>query len=122
MKKTIVLSLPVLGVALALGGFTHMQRAEAYPMMLADAGSGAKKGAAASHEGAATVKAVDASKGVVTLAHGPIASIKWPAMTMDFKLKDATLAQGIKAGDAVTFEFVESGGNYVVTRISPSGK
>lgn len=74
------------------------------------------------HRGTGTVRKIDAAKGTVTLAHGPIASLNWPAMTMSFKLKDAALAQGIKAGDAVDFELVRSGSDYLVTRLQPSGK
>ena len=74
------------------------------------------------HRGTGTVMKIDAAKGTVTLAHGPIASLNWPAMTMSFKLKDAVLAQGIKAGDAVDFELVQSGSDYLVTRLRPSGK
>ena len=74
------------------------------------------------HSGTGTVRKIDAAKGTVTLAHGPIASLNWPAMTMSFKLKDAALAQGIKAGDAVDFELVQSGSDYLVTRLRPSGK
>ena len=29
--------------------------------------------------------------GAVTIAHGPVASLKWPGMTMDFKVKDPAL-------------------------------
>ena len=72
------------------------------------------------HEGAATVKTIDMEKGIVKLAHGPIASLKWPAMTMDFKFKDSALMQGINVGDAVTFTFIESNGDYVVTHIKSS--
>jgi Cu(I)/Ag(I) efflux system protein CusF len=32
-----------------------------------------------------TVKAIDALGGKVTLAHGPVPALKWPAMTMGFK-------------------------------------
>ncbi|MBL0011360.1 MAG: copper-binding protein [Nitrosomonas sp.] len=39
-------------------------------------------------EGIATVKAIDMNQGIVKLAHGPIASLKWPSMTMNFKIKD----------------------------------
>ena len=74
------------------------------------------------HSGTGTVKKIDAAKGIVTLSHGPIPSLNWPAMTMSFKLKDAALAQGIKAGDAVDFELVQSGSNYLVIRLQPSGK
>ena len=76
--------------------------------------------AAVSHEGIATVKEIDLDKGIVKLAHGPIASLKWPAMTMDFKFKDSVLIQGIKVDDAVTFTFIESNGDYVVTHIKSS--
>lgn len=76
--------------------------------------------AAVSHEGTATVKEIDLDKGIVKLAHGPIASLKWPAMTMDFKFKDSVLMQGIKVNDAVTFTFIESNGDYVVTHIKSS--
>lgn len=73
--------------------------------------------AAVSHEGTAIVKATDLDKGVVKLAHDPVASLKWPAMTMDFRVEDRTLMQQIKVNDAVTFTFIESNGNYVITHI-----
>ncbi len=57
--------------------------------------------AAVSHEGTATIKAIDLDKNIIKLAHGPIASIKWPAMTMNFKIKERALIQGIKVGDSV---------------------
>ncbi|SFD86520.1 copper-binding protein [Nitrosomonas sp. Nm166] len=76
--------------------------------------------AAVSHEGTATVKGIDLDKGIVKLSHGPITSLKWPAMTMDFKFKDSALMQGIMVGDAVTFTFIESNGDYVITHIRPS--
>ena len=72
---------------------------------------------AVSHEGIATVKEIDLDKGIVKLAHGPITSLKWPAMTMDFKFKDRALMQGIKVDDAVTFIFIQSNDDYVITHI-----
>ncbi len=77
--------------------------------------------AAVSHEGTATVKEINLDKGIVKLAHGPIASLKWPAMTMDFRIEDRALMQGIKVDDAVTFVFIQSNGDYVITHIK-SGK
>ena len=51
--------------------------------------------------------------------HGPIASLKWPAMSMEFTLANASLAQKLKPGDRVAFEFVErQPGDYVVTQIA----
>ena len=44
-----------------------------------------------SHQATGVVKAVDPAKGTVTLAHGPVKSLKWPAMTMRFIVKDKML-------------------------------
>jgi Cu(I)/Ag(I) efflux system periplasmic protein CusF len=43
------------------------------------------------HKAIAVVKGVDAANGKVTLAHEPIESLKWPAMTMSFVLKGKSL-------------------------------
>ena len=53
-------------------------------------------------EGAGEVKAIDAKGGSVTLHHGPIPAINWPAMTMKFTASPETL-KGLKSGQAVTF-------------------
>src|SRR5690606_8305810 len=42
------------------------------------------------YAGSGVVKSVDKTKGAVTLAHEPIAALNWPAMTMAFKVMDAT--------------------------------
>lgn len=51
-----------------------------------------------------TVKAIDALGGKVTLAHGPVPALKWPAMTMGFKAPAQQLEQ-LKVGDKVAFDF-----------------
>ena len=59
--------------------------------------------------------------GSVTLSHGPIASLQWGPMTMDFKLPASGLPTNIAVGDAVTFEFFEAaGGVFEITRIAPA--
>lgn len=73
--------------------------------------------ATVSHEGTATVKEINLDKGIVKLAHGPIASLKWPAMTMNFRIEDRALMQAIKVDDAVTFIFIQSNDDYVITHI-----
>ncbi len=75
-----------------------------------------------SHHGHGTVTKIDAVNGMVTFSHGPIATLNWPAMTMSFKLKDAALVNGIKTGDSVDFDLVQSGNDYLVTRLQKSGK
>jgi len=78
----------------------------------------AAEAAPATHRGEGTVKAVDPAHASVTLAHEPIASLKWPAMTMDFKVKDAALLRTIKPGQRVVFDLAgEPGGEYTIVRI-----
>ena len=69
------------------------------------------------HKAAGVVKSVNAEKGVVTIAHGPVESLKWPGMTMGFKAKDQNVQQGLKPGQKVSFEFVQQGKDYVITSL-----
>ena len=58
--------------------------------------------------------------GLVTLNHGPVASLKWPGMTMEFLVATPALLSGLKPGLSVSFEFVErKPGEWVVTAIKP---
>lgn len=45
----------------------------------------------------------------ITISHGPIASLKWPAMTMGFSKPTAKAFSDIKPGDTVRFEFRQGG-------------
>lgn len=63
-----------------------------------------------------TIKSVNASKGTVTIAHGPVESLKWPAMTMSFKADKQILDQA-KPGKEVHFEFQQHGKEYVITSL-----
>ena len=72
---------------------------------------------AASHQTTAVVKAVDPLKGMVTLAHEPVASLNWPAMTMDFTVQEKTLFDKLMVGKKVTVEFKQQGKDYVVTSV-----
>jgi len=74
--------------------------------------------ASAGHHGEGTVEEVDSKTGTVSLSHGPIASLKWPAMTMEFKAANAALLQDLKPGIKVAFEFVERApGEWVITSV-----
>ena len=53
-------------------------------------------------QGTGVVKGVNAKGGTLTLQHGPIASLKWPAMTMTFKAS-ADVLKSAKTGQKVTF-------------------
>lgn len=70
-----------------------------------------------SHSGRGVVKSVDPATGSITLAHEPIKTLNWPAMTMGFKVKDKALLDKVKPGDKVQFSLTQSGKDYVVTSI-----
>jgi len=63
------------------------------------------------------VKSVNAEKGTVTIAHGPVESLKWPGMTMGFKPQDKTLLQTLKPGQKIEFEFQRLGKDYLITKV-----
>jgi len=72
----------------------------------------------ATHRGAGTVEAVDAARASITLAHGPIVSLNWPAMSMGFKVKDAAQLRSLKPGQKIDFELAAGApGEYVIVRI-----
>ena len=68
------------------------------------------------HSGTGSVESVSGSQ--VTIAHGPITSLEWPAMTMPFTANDAASVQGIKAGDRVAFTLTKTGEKTVLTSIT----
>jgi Cu(I)/Ag(I) efflux system protein CusF len=68
-------------------------------------------------EGQGTVKAVDAKAGTITIAHGPIPALKWPSMTMKFKVEKASLLTGVTAGKKIHFVLKNIGGKPVITQI-----
>jgi Cu(I)/Ag(I) efflux system membrane fusion protein len=71
-----------------------------------------------SHQATGTLEAIDAKNGTVTVTHAPVASLNWPAMTMDFILANPGLVAKLKAGAPITIEFVERGpGEWVITKM-----
>jgi len=65
-----------------------------------------------------TVKSIDLASGKIVIAHGPVDSLKWPAMTMGFKGTPEQLAS-VQAGQQVEFEFESQGMDATIARISP---
>ncbi len=114
MKLTHVLSIAAFAVAplaygqsggmSGMGGMNH------------DHGSAASSQKAEGHKAKGTIKSVNAQKGTVTIAHGPVESLKWPAMTMSFKADKQILDQA-KPGKEVQFEFQQRGKDYVITSL-----
>jgi len=91
---------------------THAQTATDHSKMDNPA---AKESAA--HKATGVVKRVDRDRGAVTLAHDPVASLKWPAMTMSFLVKDKASLEKLREGGKVEFEFVQQGKDYVITSV-----
>ena len=71
----------------------------------------------AANKATGIVKRVDRAKGTVSLAHDPVASLKWPAMTMSFTVKNPSLFDKLTADRKVEFEFVQQGKDYVITAV-----
>jgi Cu/Ag efflux protein CusF len=69
------------------------------------------------HQASGTVTKVDPQKSSVTIAHGPVQSMNWQAMTMTFKVKDKAMLEKVKQGEKVDFSFVQSGKDYTITQI-----
>jgi len=86
-------------------------------LLLTVAGTPAQAQTAAAHTATGVVKSVDRAKGTVTLAHGPVKSLNWPAMTMPFTVKDKALLEKLQAGNKVELEFVQQGKEYVITTV-----
>jgi Cu(I)/Ag(I) efflux system membrane fusion protein len=75
-------------------------------------------GGAPRHHGEAQIERI--GRDAITLSHGPIASLQWGAMTMDFKHPEAGLPAGLKTGDRVRFEFtMGTDGLPQLTAVSP---
>ena len=70
-------------------------------------------------KGTGTVTAIDAAANKITIGHGPIAELDWPAMKMGFAASPEMLT-AVKSGDKVAFDFEWDGKEGKITSISPS--
>lgn len=88
----------------------------------AEASTNAKSDMAMSAEvktgkGSGIVTAIDATSGKITLDHGPVVDLEWPAMKMGFSAKRVDL-ESIAVGDAVSFEMEWDGKKGEITKIT----
>jgi Cu/Ag efflux protein CusF len=62
-----------------------------------------------------TVKSIAENHESLRIFHDPISALKWPAMNMEFTVKDHDLIHSLEVGDRVKFEFISSeSGNMIV--------
>ena len=88
------------------------------PGMKMDAG---KTVAGKTHHGTGVINSVNQKKSQVNITHEAIASLDWPGMTMNFKVRDKHALSTLKAGEKVDFELAEQPvGQYVITKIAPA--
>ncbi len=81
------------------------------------------KPVAVGHKAEGTLNAIDVAGGTVTVSHGPVASLNWPAMKMDFVLANPAQVDGFKPGAAVVIEFVErQPGEWMITSLKPQAE
>jgi len=113
MKQSIALSL-VLALSIAAPAMSH---AQSDGMKGMDTGKKPVAGTPAAHKATGVVKKVDPKTGTVTLAHDPVKSLNWSAMTMGFTVKDKMLLDKLAVGKKVEFEFVQQGKDYVITSV-----
>lgn len=109
MKRTV--QLLALATALSIPLFAHAQGMSGMDMKHDKGMNGM------AHHASGTVKKVDRQEGAVTVAHGPVQSLKWPAMTMTFKVKEKKMLDKVKEGDPIDFTFVQSGKDYTITAV-----
>ena len=77
--------------------------------------------AADAASGKGMLNKIDAATGIVNISHEAIPSIKWPAMTMDFKVADKKQLSGVKSGQAVSFGLTKDPAvGYVISHIEPA--
>lgn len=73
------------------------------------------------HVGTGKIEAI--RDGAVTLSHGPIATMQWGAMTMEFALPADGAARELRVGEAVSFAFtMGADGKPRLTRIEPAAE
>ncbi|MHB9118279.1 MAG: copper-binding protein [Burkholderiales bacterium] len=118
-RSLLLILLTVAGAASAGERDQAMNREVAQNGMRGEAVSNAS--AAQPHRAHGRVNKVDLEGGKVNLTHGPIKTLGWPGMTMDFKVVDKSILKGINPGQEVDFDLRNEGpGKFYITRITPS--
>ena len=80
----------------------------------------ADENAADTYTATGTIDAITAQK--ITLKHGPVPALTWPAMTMGFATEGPAQVRGFKRGDRVTFTFTQSDAGPRIVSIRRGGQ
>lgn len=76
------------------------------------------RGAKTGH-GVGVITAIDPKAATITIKHGAIPAVSWPAMTMTFKANPPALLHGRHVGERVGFDLTTEGMAAQVTSIHP---
>ena len=106
----------VLAIAL-IAGAAGIHAADTKDMPVKDMSPSqmAKDASPRKHTAKGVVKAVDPKAQTATLSHGAVKTLKWPAMTMTFKVQDKTVMDQLAVGKQVEVELEQRGKDYVIT-------
>jgi Cu(I)/Ag(I) efflux system membrane fusion protein len=102
-------------VVVASGQFLVDSEARLRSVLGAMNASAAPGAPPATYAAQGTVDSVEA--GSLTITHGPVPQLKWPAMTMEFRKPGAQAFAEVKPGDTVHFEFKEGRSGYELTTV-----
>ncbi len=117
MKKIAIATLVLAAMLPAAPVLAQQKMDEMKGMDISKSMEMGKAASPVTHAAQGVVKKLDPKAGVVTIAHEPINSLNWPAMTMGFKVKDAMLLGKLEEGKKVRFRFVREGDDYVMTSL-----
>lgn len=79
--------------------------------------------AADAASGRGVVNRIDAANGIVNIHHEPIAALKWPTMSMDFRVVNRQQLSALKAGQTVSFKLIPDAAlGYVISHVEPAKK
>lgn len=71
------------------------------------------------HQAEGVLNSIDLQNNKINLTHGPVKSLGWPGMTMNFSIKDAAILKGIQPGQKVAFEIIkEAPKQFYVSKIT----
>ena len=107
-EKVIVSGQFLLDSEASLSGLDVRAIGEAPTRARASAEQGQAKQRPATYSAIGTITAITARS--VTLRHGPVPALEWPAMTMTFAIQSPAQLRGFKRGNRVRFAFVQGDG------------
>ena len=115
MKYALILAA---GTALGLAACNQPQEAPATTEEPAAEASETADAGAQTGTGTGVITAVDPDAGTITVEHGPIPGVGWPAMTMRFTASPAVL-EAASTGERIAFDVSVRDGVNEVTAIRP---